>query len=84
MHNLLSKYCSDITNNYKIKIDNVNKFVPNLGNKSKYLHLCLYLGIKLVNIHRILKFKQLDWLKIYTDLITDKRNRTAISFDADE
>ena len=67
-HYILSKYCSDIANNYKIKIGNVNKFVRNLGNKSKYvLHyknfqLCLSLGIKLVSIYRILKFKQSDWL----------------------
>ena len=57
---------------YDIKIAGVNKLVPNLGNKSKCilyhkkLQLYLSLGMKLVSVHRILKFKQSDWLK-YTD-----------------
>ena len=61
---MLSKYCSDIADEYKIKIGSVNKLVPNLGNKSKYvvhyrnLQLYLSLGMKLSKIHRILKFKQ--------------------------
>ena len=64
-HNIFSNYCSSIVNEYGIKIGCVNKLVPNLGNKSKYilhyrnLQLYLSLGIKLVNIHRILKSKQL-------------------------
>ena len=61
-HSLQLKYCSNISNKYDIKIGGVNKPVPNLGNKSKYvLHyknllLCLSLGMKLVSVHKILKF----------------------------
>ena len=33
--NMLSKYCSNIANEYGIKIGVVNKLVPNLGNKIK-------------------------------------------------
>ena len=64
--NMLSKYCFNIANEYEIKIGRVNKLVPNLGNKSKnvvhYRNLQLYLslGMKLTEIHRILKFKQSD------------------------
>ena len=35
IYDMLSEYCSDIAHNYKIKIGNVNKLVPNLGNKTK-------------------------------------------------
>ena len=31
--NMLSKYCSDITYKYGIKVGGVNKLVPNLRNK---------------------------------------------------
>ena len=61
-HNMLSKYCSNIADKYGIKIDDVNKLVLDLGDKSKYvlhcenLQLYLSLGMKLVSIHRILKF----------------------------
>ena len=34
--NILSNYCSNIANEYSIKIVGVNELVPNLGNKSKY------------------------------------------------
>ena len=35
--NMLSKYCSDIADEYGIKIGSANKLVPNLSNKSKYV-----------------------------------------------
>ena len=34
---ILSNYSSNIANKYDIKISGVNKLVPNLGNKSKYI-----------------------------------------------
>ena len=60
---LLSKYCFNMANKYGIKICGVNKLVPNVGNKGKYvvhyrnLQLYLTLGIKLTKVNRILKFK---------------------------
>ena len=63
---MLSNYCSSIAKKYDIKLGGVNKLVSNLGNKSKYvlhyrnLQLRLSLGMKLVSVYRVLKFKQSD------------------------
>ena len=35
--NMISKYCFNTASKFGIKIDGVNKLVPNLGNKSKYV-----------------------------------------------
>ena len=65
-HDILSKYRGNITNRYDIKTCGVNKLFPNLGNKSKYVFhyknpkLYLSLVMKLVTVHRILKFKKSD------------------------
>ena len=68
-NDMLSKHYSNIANKYDLKIGGVNKLVLILGNKSSYvlhyriLQLYLSLGMKLVSVHRILKFNQSDWLK---------------------
>ena len=62
----LSNYCKKIADKYGIKVGDVKKLVPNLGNKTnsvvhyRSFQLYLLLGIKLTKIHKTLKFKQSD------------------------
>ena len=68
-YDILSHYCTKIAGNYGIKVGDVKKLSLNLGNITNYvlhyrnLQLYLSLGIKLTKIHRLLKFKQSDWIK---------------------
>ena len=86
---MLSKYCKEIADKYEIKVGDVKKLIPNLGNKTKYVlhykNLQLYwsLGMKLTEIHRLLKFKQFDWMKKYIDFNTAKRMNAANDFEKD-
>ena len=70
---MLSDYCKKITDKYTIKIGDVKKLIPNLGNKTNYelhyrdLQLDFSLGMELTKIHKMLKFKQSDWMKKYID-----------------
>ena len=75
---MLSKDCKKIANKYDIKVGDVKKLIPNLGNKANYVvhyrnfQLCLSLRMKLKKNHRVLKFKQHDWMKKYIDFNTEK------------
>ena len=84
---MLSKYCKEIADKYEIKVGDVKNLISNLGNKTNYvvryrnLHLYLSLGIKLTKIHRVLKFKQSDWMKKYIDFNTKKRMNATNDFE---
>ena len=84
---MLSRYCSDIAKKYGIKVGDVKKLIPILGDKVKYVvhykNLQYYLssGIKLVKIHRILKFTQSNWLKEYVEFNTEKRQESTDEFN---
>ena len=60
---MLSDYCKKIADEYGIKVGDIKKLLPNLGNKTKdivhYRNLQLYfsLGMKVTKIHMVLKFK---------------------------
>ena len=61
---MLSNYCSDIANEYGIKVGGVKKLISNLGDKVKYvahyrnLQYYLPLGMKLIKFHKILKLNK--------------------------
>ena len=88
-NDMLSKYCKKIADKYDIKVGDVKKLIPNLRNKTKSvlhyrnLQLYLFLGIKLIKIHRMLKFKQSNWMKKYIDFNTEKRENAANNFEKD-
>ena len=86
---MLSKYCKSIADKYEIKVGDVKKLIPNLGNKTKYvlhyknLQLYLPLGVKLIKIHRVLQLQQSDWIKKYIDFNTKKRMCATNDFEKD-
>ena len=86
---MLSDYCKKLADKYGIKVGDVKKLIPNLGGKTnnvvhyKNLQLYLSLGMKLTKIHRVLKFKQSDWMKKYIDFNTEKRMNVANDFEKD-
>ena len=88
-YDMLSDYCKKIADEYGIKVGDVKKLIPNLGNKTNYvlyyknLQLYLSLGMKLTKIHRVLKFKQSDWMKKYINFNTKKRKNAANDFEKD-
>ena len=83
-YDMLSDYCKKIADEYGMK-----KLIPNLGNKTNHvlhyrnLQLYLSLGMKLAKIHRVLKFKQSDWMKKYIGFNTEKGKNAANSFEKD-
>ena len=86
---MLSDYCKKVAEQYEIKGGNVKTLIPNLGNKTNYvvhyknLQLYLSLGMKLTKIHRVLKYKQSDWMKKYIDFNTENRTNAVNVFEKD-
>ena len=85
-YDMLADYCKKIADTYGIKVGDVEKLIPILGDKTNYvlhyrnLQSCLPLGVKLIKIHKMLKFKQSDWMKKHIDFNTDKRTNAANNF----
>ena len=77
---LLSGTQAEVRTHYRIpRASHNTKLVPNLFNKRKYLvhylNLKFYLehGMKLVKIHRVLRFEQSRWLAAYIQKNSDLR-----------
>ena len=71
----------------KFKINKVEKLVPNLYDKKKYIiHIraldqALKHGLILEKIHRVIEFNQSAWLKPYIDFNTELRKKTKNDFE---
>ena len=82
-HNDLPFMCA------KMKINKVEKLVPNLRDKKNYviniraLDQALRHGLVLERIHRAIEFNQSDWMKPYIDFNTKLRAAATSDFEKD-
>ena len=73
----------------RLKINKVEKLIPNLWDKEKYvlhcqnLKLYLELGLKLKHIYRGIKFREEPWMQSYIELNTDLRTKGKNDFEKD-
>jgi hypothetical protein len=73
----------------RIMINKVEKLIPNLNNKEKYvlrhknLKQYLSLGLKLTKVHRGVKFFEKSWMNEYIQLNTDLRTKGTTDFEKD-
>ena len=73
----------------QIEVHKVEKLIPKLGDKEKYivhyenLKQYLSLGLKLTNIHRGIQFKESQWLEKYIALNTELGTAAANEFEKD-
>ena len=80
-------YCKKNCRQCGNKVGDVMKLIPHLGDKTNYVlryrdrQLYLTLRMKLTKIHRVLRFKQSNWMKKYIDFNTEKKTNAANSFE---
>ncbi|XP_072025373.1 uncharacterized protein [Amphiura filiformis] len=88
------KKLHDLHNDYplapeRVTVNRVEKLIPNLGDKEKYvihhtaLKQCLDLGLKLTKIHRGIIFNESPFMKKYIDLNTELRKNANSEFEKD-
>ena len=87
---MLSPYCKELLEHLGLPFTStINKLVPNLYDKNKYilhyrnLKLYLELGMTIKKVYRVLAFNQSPWLKSYIDFNTNKRKAAANAFEKD-
>ena len=84
----LFNYCLKIARVHNIITGTVKNLVPNLMNKNNCLlqyrnvKQGLELAMKIKKTHKILKFKQIDWMSFYIDF--NRQKRTMSNNEADQ
>ena len=72
-----------------MKINNCTKLFCNVQDKENYsIHIlalkqALNHGLKLTMVHRVIEFRQEDWLKPYIDMNTELRKNAKNDFEKD-
>ena len=72
-----------------IKVNKINKLIPNFWDKEKYVihyeNLKQYesLGLRIKTIHSGIKFKKSEWLKSYIELDTNLRTKATNELEKD-
>ena len=75
----LHDYHNDLPFMYgRMKINGVEKLVPNLYYKKRYV-----IHIRALKIHRAIEFKQMAWMKEYIDFNTKFRTAAKNDFEKD-
>ena len=88
------KHLHDLYNDYPLtperkKVNNVDKPIPNLHNKTKYVlhHEVLKFhekpGLEFTKIHRVIKFEETEWMKPYIMLNAKLRAQATNDFKKD-
>ena len=71
----------------RLLVNKVEKLIPNLNDKTRYvlhhenLKLYLEMGLKLIKIHRGIKFEESRFMKSYIDLNTDMRTKGTTDYE---
>jgi hypothetical protein len=86
---MLSPYCLRIKEKFKLQKDRVSKLISSFLPKYNYIVHYRYLqqlirhGMKVVKVHRAVKYKQKAWLKKFIDMNTKKRMESEYDFEKD-
>lgn len=86
--NDISPLVGEMRKRFGMKHSKVQKLIPNLQAKSRYtvhyrtLHLYLDLGMKLVEVHRGIKFQQDSWMAPYINFNINERQNASNTFDS--
>ena len=86
---LYQKSLLDRMNSNGIKYNPTKKLILDLNDKNNYvlhyqnLKLYLELGLKLIKVHKVLKFQQSRWLESYINLNTRLREKAVDKFEQD-